>query len=184
MDILTIILLSIGLAMDCFAVSLSAGAGQKNMKFGKAFTVAMIFGIFQSGMMSAGWAAGKGIEKFITAYDHWVAFGLLAFIGIKMIYEALRGLEEGEEGFGDTLTVIVLAFATSIDALAAGVSYSFLSGNMALPVASVGAGSFIFSIAGVYIGKKAGEKFGKPAEIVGGLILIGIGVKILLEHLK
>jgi len=183
MDLISTILISVGLAMDCFAVSISAGTTGKNFTRKNLLYMAVSFGGFQTAMTLLGWVAGSGLKNFIESFDHWIAFGLLAVIGAKMLKE---GLEKEEENHGDYTSgkaLILLSIATSIDALAVGISFSVLKSGLLLPSIFIGAASFGFTILGGFIGNKAGELLGKRAEIAGGLILIGIGVRILLEHL-
>ena len=185
MNLMTIIVIAIGLAMDAFAVSIATGATYKKPGSNHAFWMALAFGGFQAIMPIVGWLAGLTLREFISDYDHWVAFILLAFIGGKMIYESFKIKEAQEQT--DTLSttvILVLALATSIDALAVGVTFSFLlSGSLAVAVIIIGLITFVLSYAGFYIGKSFGHFFEIGIEAVGGLILIAIGTKILLEHL-
>ncbi|MFH0800245.1 MAG: manganese efflux pump MntP family protein [Pseudomonadota bacterium] len=184
MSLPTIILIAIGLAMDCFAVSVVCGFTSKKLKVRHAFRIASFFGLFQALMPVIGWFAGIGFRQYIGEFDHFIAFGLLLFIGGKMVYESTQ-LEEDKKAI-DPLkfhVLIVLSIATSIDALAVGLGLSFLNVTIATPVIIIGATTFIISLAGLYIGKRFGHFFEKKAELVGGLILIGIGIKILVQHL-
>jgi|ERR1035437_3625905 putative Mn2+ efflux pump MntP len=182
MDLITIIIISVGLAMDCFAVSISAGTTGLNFRLKNLVLMALSFGVFQSVMTLMGWLAGSGFKSFIESFDYWIAFGLLAIIGAKMLKEGLKKDSGYKNDYTSGKVIILLSFATSIDALAAGVSFSVMKSGLLMPVLMIGAVSFAFTILGGAIGKKAGQMFGKRAEIAGGLILIGIGVKILLEH--
>jgi len=184
MGLMLIMITAVGLAMDCFAVSISAGACTKKAQNTALLKMALMFGIFQSGMTLIGWFAGNSFASVISGFDHWVAFGLLAFVGGKMLVEGIKEDEERKEtDFCSTKTILVLSVATSIDALAVGVSFSVLDAGPVLPAAVIGAASFLFSLAGAVIGRKTGQILGNKAEILGGIILIGIGVKILLEHI-
>lgn len=185
MDILISVLVGIGLAMDCFAVSLAIGAKQIGSKLKTAFIIAGFFGFFQFGMTLAGWFLGTGFAVLISAYDHWIAFLLLAAIGGKMIWESISGAEE-EAAARSSLTIIaitILAVATSIDALAAGISFAVLGFFPAIPALIIGVISWLFAFCGVISGKKLGETFGRRMEMLGGSILILIGVKIMIDHM-
>jgi len=185
MNILTIIVIAVGLAMDAFAVSVATGATYKKPGSNHAFKVAFAFGSFQAIMPIVGWLAGLTMRGFIKDYDHWVAFVLLTFIGSKMIYESFKIKRAQKQT--DTLSAVmllVLALATSIDALAVGITFSFLlAGSLAIAVIIIGLMTFALSYTGFYIGKSFGHFFETGIEVIGGLILIGIGTRILLEHL-
>jgi putative Mn2+ efflux pump MntP len=178
MDIISIIFIAFGLAMDAFAVSVTSGITIKQLKVRNALRIALFFGAFQAFMPVIGWLAGLSLRAIISSVDHWIAFGLLFFVGCKMIYESLK-LESGERTVNplDVSILLMLSVATSIDALAVGVSFAFLKVSIATPVVIIGV------VAGVYIGDRFGHFFDKKIEIAGGLILIGIGLKILIEHL-
>ena len=184
MDILSILLIALGLAMDAFAVSIASGVIIRHIKVKNALTIAIFFGLFQAIMPVIGWLAGIGLRDFIAGFDHWIAFGLLCIIGCKMIYESFR-LDTTENKI-DPLNIyvlLILSIATSIDALAVGLSLSFLKVAIALPAIIIGIITFLLSFLGVYIGDKIGHFFERKIELIGGLILIGIGIKILIEHL-
>ena len=184
MDIFTILLIALGLAMDAFAVSITSGFIIKHIKINKALQIAIFFGLFQAIMPVIGWLLGISLKGFISGFDHWIAFGLLGIIGCKMIYESFK-LESAENKI-DPLNIYVLfilSIATSIDALAVGLSLSFLKVAIALPAIIIGIVTFLLSFLGVYIGDKFGHFFERKIEAIGGLILIGIGIKILIEHL-
>lgn len=201
MDILSIILIAIGLSMDAFAVSVTNGIIIKDLKFKHALKVGLYFGVFQALMPLAGWLAGSQFKEYIVNIDHWIAFILLAFIGGKMIHEAYaNSCEVSSSGDGaceivitsqaeaveDPLRMgrlIVLAVATSIDALAVGISFAFLDVSILWTSSVIGMITFVICVAGVYIGKKFGCLFQKGAEIIGGVILILIGFKILVDHM-
>jgi len=182
MQEITIIFISIGLAMDCFAVSLSAGTCEKKIRISDTLRIASAFGGFQAGMAILGWAAGSGFLKYIEKIDHWVAFTLLVFIGGKMIFESFKQDEEKKTDYCSTKALALLGIATSIDSLAVGVSLPMLKYPLVFSFVTIGAASFLFSVAGVYLGRRTGEVFGPKAETAGGVILIIIGGKILLEH--
>ncbi len=184
MDIVTLLLIAIGLAMDAFSVAISNGTTMKKLKFSDALKIGLFFGVFQFGMLYIGNVLGGAFAKYIIAVDHWIAFFLLAFIGGKMFYEAVWGEEEIENSKSlDFKTLTILAIATSIDALAVGVSLATITNNIIFDASIVGIVAFAFSFVGIYIGNKCGNLFGRKAEIVGGIVLVGIGVKILIEHL-
>lgn len=188
MGIVELLLIAVGLSMDAFAVSVCKGLGMKtgiNLK--QTFLIALFFGGFQALMPFIGWLVGSQFEKYITAYDHWIAFVLLGFIGGKMLYECIFKKDEDtaqSESALDIKELFVLAVATSIDALAVGVTFALLPDvNIGTSVLLIGLTTFLLSGIGVFIGNRFGSRFEKRAEIAGGVILILIGLKILLEHL-
>ncbi len=184
MNLITILFIAFGLATDAFAVSITSGFIIKKLKISYAIRIAIFFGLFQAIMPIIGWLAGISIREFISSIDHWIAFGLLSTIGIKMIYESTK-MKEDEKTF-DPLNIyvlLILSIATSIDALAVGLSLSFLKIAIITPSIIIGVITFLLSLIGVYIGDKSGHFFESKIEVLGGLILIGIGVKILIEHL-
>ncbi len=184
MDIISIFFVAIGLSMDAFAVAISNGIVLKEVTFKEMFKIGLFFGIFQGVMPVIGWFCGKTFSNYIVNIDHFVAFGVLAFIGGSMIREALKGEDNEEVKEPNSLKVILLmSVATSIDALAVGVSFAMINTNILIPAIMIGVITFIISSIGVFIGKKAGDLFKKKAEIIGGIILILIGLKILIEHL-
>ncbi len=184
MDAVTTVLLAFGLSADTFAVSISSGLAIKHMKFNKALKIALFFGGFQALMPLIGWFAGLSLRFFLTPIDHWIAFGLLSFIGGKMIYESLQN-EECKKKFNplDTGTLITLSVATSLDALAAGIGFAVLKISIGPVVTTIGFITFFVVLAGVFIGHKCGDLFGNKIEFLGGVILIAIGSHILLSHL-
>ncbi len=183
MGIIEIVLVGIGLAMDAFAVSICKGLSMKKIDMKKTLIIATYFGIFQAGMPIIGFTLGTGFESFVTQIDHWIAFILLSFIGINMIRESFNNEEEEKVDDVSPKTMIILAIATSIDALAVGITFAFLEVNIIFAVLMIGVITFIISILGVFIGNRFGNKFEKSAQILGGVILIFIGIKILIEHL-
>lgn len=186
MGALEILLISVGLAMDAFAVSVCKGLAMKKMDFKKAVIIGAWFGGFQTLMPTIGFFLGKTFESFITGIDHWIAFVLLGIIGGNMIKEALSRDEESQSDKTDFKTMLVLAIATSIDALAIGIAYvcAYGSKNAAVTFVTIGIITFILSVLGVKIGNRFGTKYEKKAEFLGGLILVLLGIKILLEHLE
>jgi putative Mn2+ efflux pump MntP len=182
MDLLTLVLIAVGLCMDTFAISISCGVCVRKERWRFGLKVAIIFSLSQAVMPVLGWLAGTGLKDFISAVDHWIAFGLLLLIGGKMIYESFV-LSEKTIDPGKTKVLLVLAVATSIDALAVGLSLALLGVDILVPAVVIGCVTFVIAFLGVIAGHKAGAAIEKRAEVIGGLILIGIGVKILFEHL-
>lgn len=184
MDALTIAGIAFGLAMDAFAVSVASGVSLKSGKAYNAFKMALFFGVFQMAMPILGWLGGMGLKRYIAGLDHFIAFGLLSFVGARMIYESInKGADSKKlDPFGINV-LLVLAVATSIDALAIGVSFAFLNIPIITPVLAIGAITFTLSFGGVFIGNSFGHLFERKIEVSGGLILIGIGIKILIEHM-
>lgn len=184
MNTITIIIIAFGLAMDAFAVSISRGLTIKHLQIRNAFKIALFFGAFQGIMPVVGWLAGMSCRNFISGVDHWIAFSLLTFIGIKMIYESFL-MPTGEKGDSplNIYPLLILSVATSIDALAVGLSLSFIKVAIITPAIIIGIITFLLSFSGVYIGNRLGHFFERKLEVVGGLILIGIGIRILVQHL-
>ena len=184
MSLLSTLLIALGLSMDAFAVSITSGIAIKKMRLRHAMLIAGFFGSFQAIMPLLGWSLGLTIKAYVEAFDHWLAFITLTAIGCKMIYEATRF--EEEEKVSNPLEIYVLfilAIATSIDALAVGFTMSFLNVSIMLPVIIIGTVTFLLSFAGTYIGNTWNHLFETKIEIAGGVILIAIGFKILLQHL-
>lgn len=182
MSLLTNFLLGFGLAMDAFAVSISGGSTVKPFRFSDALKMAIFFGSFQALMPLLGWLAGNKVSGFVSAWAPWIAFGLLALIGGKMIYDAFYGDEEGVTSLNYSV-LFLLAVATSIDALAVGVSFALLNTPVLIPVVIIGCVTFFMSFCGAVLGYRIGHFFEHEVEVLGGLILIGLGGKILAEHL-
>lgn len=185
-------LIAVGLSMDAFAVSVCKGLCMKRLNMRQALVIALFFGGFQGLMPLLGWALGTQFERFITPVDHWIAFALLAFIGAKMLWDGLHG--EGCEECGrdaaqasspklDLRELVMLSVATSIDALAVGITFAFLRVDIGLSAALIGTTTFLLSFMGVAVGNRFGARFERPATFAGGVVLILIGTKILLEHL-
>ena len=181
MSNIELLLISIGLAMDAFAVAVCKGLAMKKFELKNVLKVGIYFGVFQALMPTFGYVLGKNFENLIVSIDHWIAFILLLILGINMIRETFKD-EEVNDNF-DIKTMIPLAIATSIDALAIGITFAFLRVNIFEAVLLIGIITMVMSFLGCIIGKKFGDKFEKKAQILGGIILILIGVKILLEHL-
>ena len=184
MDIISIIFIAFGLAMDAFAVSITSGLTIKSLKIKNALKIAIFFGLFQAIMPIIGWLAGLSFRDYISSIDHWIAFGLLSVIGSKMIYESFH-MESNKRKINQLNVYVLLIFsvATIIDALAVGLSLSFLKVSIVFPALIIGIVTFLLSILGVYIGNRFGHYFERKIEMIGGLILIFIGIKILFEHL-
>lgn len=188
MGILEIILIGVVLAMDAFAVSMCRGLSMRKIDYKQATVIALTFGVFQAIMPILGWLAGTQFEKFIERVDHWLAFGLLLLIGGKMIYDGLRKKKDEDATLLDNVLnfkeLILMAIATSIDALAVGITFAIVDGlSIWWSVLIIGLITFALCFAGVIIGHKFGNRFEKQATLIGGIVLVLIGVKILLEHL-
>lgn len=183
MSYLEIILIGIGLAMDCFAVSVTCCLVDKNIRRATALKIALFFGFFQGMMPVAGWLLGMAFRDAISSFDHWIAFTILGIIGIKMIVESLRGGSPKNYDFSKLSVLISLSVATSIDALIVGMSFAFLEVKILPAVLIIGIITVLISLSGLFLGKKFGYLCGNKAGIIGGIVLVGIGTKILVEHL-
>lgn len=187
MGIFELAMIGVGLSMDAFAVAICKGLGMKKVNLKYTFVLALFFGGFQALMPFIGWLLGSRFQQYITAIDHWIAFGLLAFLGGKMILDAIREKDEEvcqTQGVKINLKeFLMLAIATSIDALAVGITFAFLQVQIVSSITLIGCITFCFSVAGVFIGNVFGSQFKSKATVLGGVILIFIGVKILIEHL-
>jgi putative Mn2+ efflux pump MntP len=184
MGLITITIIAVGLAMDAFAVSIVSGSVYKQLKIKHAFRIAVFFGGFQAIMPLIGSLAGISLKGYVANYDHWMAFALLSAVGAKMIYESFK-ITSAEKFFNpeNILVLLVLSIATSIDALAVGITLSFLQVSIAVAVVIIGFVTFVLSYLGVLIGRRFGHFFENKIEALGGLVLIGLGAKILFEHL-
>ncbi len=184
MQFLTIIVIAVALAMDAFAVSIVSGSAYRQLKIRHSLRMALSFGLFQAVMPLLGALAGLKIKNYIEHYDHWIAFALLAVVGCKMIYESFK-IKSAGDGFdpSNIYVLLVLSIATSIDAFAVGITLSFLAIPLAIAVTVIGVVTFLLSCLGTYVGKKFGHFFENKIEAFGGLILIALGAKILLQHL-
>lgn len=184
MNIAELFLLSVGLAMDAFSASVCEGVRMKKINSMGAVLTALFFGIFQAGMPLIGYFLGSRFSEITTAYDHWIAFVLLGVIGGKMLWEAFHPETDNEKAYTFNLKeIIVLSVATSIDALAVGIVFSAQKTNILFSVSAIGIVTFLLSLAGVVIGNRFGEKYGNKAEVAGGIVLIFIGVKLLLQDI-
>lgn len=186
MGLFEIFMIGVGLSMDAFAASICKGLNMRRLNVKNMLIIGLFFGGFQALMPAVGWILGKQFEVYITSVDHWVAFALLAFIGGKMIYDVFHGDEDGccneKTDKLDMKEVLTLAVATSIDALAVGISFAFLQVEILKAVSVIGVTTFVLSAVGVAVGNMFGAKYEKNATLAGGIILILIGLKILLEH--
>lgn len=185
MQIVEILLIAVGLAMDAFAVAIGIGSTRRANGGRAAFRLSFHFGLFQFLMPVMGWLVGNSVERFISTIDHWIAFALLAFVGGRMVQSGFDASNE-ESQLGDPSRgrmLLTLAIATSIDALAIGLSLAMLSVDIIFPSIVIGVVASVFTLTGLGIGYRLGELFGKRMEIIGGLILIGIGVRVVISHL-
>jgi putative Mn2+ efflux pump MntP len=184
MDLLTILLIAVALALDCFAVSLAAGTTVAAGKIRAALIMAIVFGLFQAGMTVTGWAAGIFLSVFIASFDHWIAFLILSIIGIHMIHEGIGSDTNGMKDYLSPMILLFLAVATSLDSLGVGLSFAILSNPILLPAFIIGFVSSLFSFTGLMIGSRITERFGRHVEIAGGIVLILIGIRILVGQLS
>lgn len=183
MSLLTLFITAVGLSMDAFAVSICKGLAMKKLSLKKACIVGLWFGGFQALMPLTGYLLGSRFEQYVTSIDHWIAFVLLTLIGLSMIKEALSKEEDTANDSLDIKTMFLLAIATSIDALAVGVTYAFLKVDIVPAVCFIGIITFLLSATGVKVGNVFGTRYKAKAEIFGGIILIAMGIRILVEHL-
>ena len=194
MSLFELFLIAVGLSMDAFAVAICKGLGMKKLDMRQALVIGLFFGGFQALMPTIGWFLGAQFASLVTPIDHWIAFILLAFIGGKMLFDAIKGDDESEtpkDGEGakggapklDLRELTMLAIATSIDALAVGITLAFLDVDIVLAASFIGVVTFVLSVIGVAVGNQFGSRWEKPSAIVGGVVLILIGVRILLEHI-
>jgi putative Mn2+ efflux pump MntP len=185
MDLISTLLIALGLSMDCLSVAIAGGISIPQLSTRHILRASLSFGLFQAGMFTIGWFAGQTIVELIESFDHWVAFGLLAFIGIRMIWESFRS-EAGEHKTVDITkgsTLIILSLATSIDSLAVGLSFAFINSNTYVAALIIGIVAFLISVIGFRVGIRIGGWLGRWAELFGGIILIVIGVRVLLTHI-
>lgn len=198
MSLFELFLIAVGLSMDAFAVAICKGLGMKKLDMRQALVIGLFFGGFQALMPTIGWFLGAQFAPLVTPIDHWIAFILLAFIGGKMLFDAIKGDDKQETGDGvsqdgegvkgsapnlDLRELTMLAIATSIDALAVGITFAFLDVDIVPAASFIGVVTFALSVIGVAVGNQFGSRWGKPSTIVGGVVLILIGVRILLEHI-
>lgn len=197
MGLVEIFLIGVGLSMDAFAVAIAKGLSMRRVVWRQALLIALLFGAFQAIMPTVGWALGTQFARFVTPVDHWIAFALLAYVGGKMLWDAFHeGADDGEGAADgpvaaeeadapklDIPELFMLAIATSIDALATGITFAFLEVDILLAAGLIGCTTFVISLAGVVIGNQFGSRWERGATIAGGIVLIAIGVKVLVEHL-
>ena len=189
MSVVDIIFMAIALAMDCFAVSITCGIIEKRIVLKRILVTAFMFGLFQSVMPLLGWLGINSFSASFQAYDHWIAFGLLGILGLKMIVDGLKPDEEDKNiDPSKPITILTMSIATSIDAFAVGLSFACMGMNsfsvILLPLVIIGVVSFVFSCVGYMLGISLGKKLNFPIEIIGGIILLFIGTRILVEHLS
>ena len=184
MDYFTILVIAIGLSFDTFAVSLSYGVVRSRILFRQASRIAIVLAVFQGGLTVAGYFLGSIVSDVLKATDHWIALGLLSFLGIKMIIEGLRKTKNEEtKDFSSTIVLLTIALGTSIDAFAVGISFALLDVKIWEAGVVISVVTFLASMTAIRIGKSAGVRLGNKVEIIGGLLLIAIGLKIFLEHI-
>ncbi len=183
-EFLSVLAIAIGLSADCFAVAISGSIARRDYSGVAILRVSSSFGLFQALMPVLGWLAGKTVVSYVENYDHWLAFVLLAFVGGRMIWETFHSTEDEAEKTNITrgMPLLVLSIATSIDALAVGLSFAFLKVDMAVASLTIGTAAFLITVTGFVIGRKSSKLIGERAELFGAVILIGIGLKILLSH--
>jgi len=182
MGVISIILIGLGLSFDTFAVSVSTGLIKKSLRFWQGVKIAIVMAFFQGLMPLLGWLGGSQLSTYISSIDHWIAFVLLSAVGLKMIFDSFSK-EEKKVNPLQFRMIVLMAIATSIDALIVGISLAFVEVVIIQSVLIIGAITFLAAMIGMLVGKSANGKLGKKVEIFGGLILIGIGLKIMLEHL-
>ena len=185
MNFLSVLLIALGLSADCFAVALSGSISMRTVSRLQILRTSLAFGLFQALMPVLGWLAGRTVVELIADYDHWVAFILLALIGGRMIWESFRSRDSRTERTDITkgILLLTLSVATSIDALAVGLTFAFLEVNIVMAVSTIGLVAFVATAIGFLLGRKAGNLIGRRAEAIGGVVLIGIGLRILLTHI-
>lgn len=183
MPVYEVLLIALSMAMDAFSVCLVAGSLHRASGGRSAFRLSFHFGLFQFIMPVLGWLAGITLEPFIRDYDHWVALGLLGFVGVRMIISALRGEESQPPDPSRGWTLVMLSTAVSIDALAVGLSIGLMGLSVWYPAITIGVVTGLLSLLGLRLGETVGSKLGKPVEVIGGLVLIGIGIRIVASHI-
>ncbi len=182
MDFPSILLIAIGVSADCFAVALSGGAAARTPSLAQAFRISATFGLSQAVMTLAGWAGGRVITNLIADYDHWVAFGLLVFVGGRMVYGSFKPEKPSKVDITRGFALLLVAVATSIDALAVGLSFGLLTINIALAVGTIGTVAMLITAVGYVAGSRVGRFLANRAELIGGIVLIAIGLRIIIEH--
>jgi len=184
MDLITIVVVAIGLSFDTFAVSLSYGVVRSRILFWQAVRIALVLAFFQAGLLVTGFFLGSVVSEIIKVADHWIALGLLSFLGIRMIVEGIRRKQQDEiRDYTNASTLIAIAVGTSIDAFAIGISFALLDIIIWISGIIIGIVTFLASMTAIRIGKSAGERLGQKVEIIGGILLLAIGIKIFLDHM-
>ena len=185
MDLISVLLIAVGLSMDCLAVAIGGSISMPRISHRQILRVALAFGIFQFGMLVGGWYAGNTVVDIVENYDHWIAFGLLLLVGAHMLWEAIHSEEEGFKRTDITkgIPLLTLSIATSIDSLGVGLSLAFVESKVWLAALIVGSVCFLITAAGFYTGRRIGGWLGRWADVLGGLVLIAIGIRILITHL-
>jgi len=184
MDFITIVAVALGLSFDTFAVSLSYGVVRYKILFWQAVRIAIVLAVFQAGLLVTGYFMGSVVSDFFKVADHWIALALLSFLGIKMIVEGINRKAEDEiRDYSKTSTLLTVAIGTSIDAFAVGISFALLDIIIWISGIIIGVVTFMASMTAIRIGKSAGKRLGQNVEIIGGIILLAIGIKIFLEHI-
>lgn len=183
-DLIAIPLVAVGLSMDCLAVAIAGSISMQSTTLPQVLRLSFAFGLFQFGMLVGGWYAGQTVVDIVEAYDHWIAFGLLLLVGARMLWEAIRGEEERSRHTDITkgIPLLTLSIATSIDSLGVGLSLAFIESRVWLAALIVGSVCFLITAAGFYTGRRIGGWLGRWADAIGGLVLIGIGARILITH--
>ena len=183
MDISLVLIVGLGVSLDCLAVAIAGSVSMRSISARQVLRASAAFGVFQAAMLTLGWLAGNSMVDLIGRFDHWVAFGLLALVGGKMLWEAWRGDEDHESvDITRGLPLLTLSIATSIDSLAVGLTLGFMESSIPIAALIVGCVTFLISAAGFWAGRKIGPFFGRWAEVLGALVLIGIGIRILVAH--
>ena len=185
MDLLSILLIAVSLSLDCFAVAIGGSISMRSFSHRQVLRVSLSFGLFQAGMLALGWLLGQTIVDIIQSFAHWVAFGLLSLVGARMLWESFRSDEDERKRSDITkgLALLTLSVATSIDALAVGLSLAFLESRLLIAAIAIGSVAFLFTAIGFYFGSRIGRLLGRWAEVLGGVVLIGLGLRILLTHI-
>lgn len=184
-DLLSVLLIAVGLSADCFTVAIGGSISNKNISVVLVLRISVAFGLFQALMPIIGWLLGQTVTDIIAAYDHWIAFVLLAIIGGRMIWQSIRNNENNSKNLdiSKLFPLLILSVATSIDALAVGLTFAFIEISIIPAIIVIGIVAFISTVLGLYLGKKIGYLIGKRAEALGGIILVAIGIRILLSHI-
>ncbi len=185
MDLLSILLIAVSLSLDCFAVSVAGSISMRQVSRRQVLRVALAFGLFQAAMLVIGWQVGQAVVDIIETFAHWVAFGLLALVGARMIWESLESDEDGRPGtdISRGFALLSLSVATSIDSLAVGLSLAFLQSRLVVAAIAIGSVAFLFTAGGFYLGPRIGRLFGRWAEVSGGVVLIGLGIRIVVTEI-